>query len=209
MKLRTLARSCASLTALTVLAGGMAFASTITGSVYSTAPYPAPLNPSQTPTGMNFGSFTVNQIDFFGGPNNSSPSYTVGGFLNSNGSVATLTPGLAGLNLNNKEIQFLGSNYFAAGTYSITHDDGIFLYLNGSSTCTVCAGQPTSAATSTFTIGTSGVYSFDLLYAEVNGAPATLNFPATVTPEPSTFILLGSGLMSAAGLVRRRMSASR
>lgn len=30
---------------------------------------------------------------------------------------------------------------------------------------------------------------------------------STVTPEPSSFILLGSGLLAAAGLVRRRMSA--
>lgn len=210
MVFRTLARSFASLAALSVLAGGMAYASTITGTVYSTAPYPAPLDPSQTPTGTNYGSFSVNQINFFGGPSNGSPSYTVGGFLNSNGSMATLSPGLASMNLNDKEIQFLGSTFLTAGTYSITHDDGIFLYLNGSSMCTICAGSPTTAATSTFTVGTSGTYSFDLLYAETNGAPAVLDFPATAaTPEPSTFVLLGSGLMSVAGLVRRRMSASR
>lgn len=214
MELRTLARSFASLAALSVLAGGMASASTITGTVYSTAPYPAPLNSSQTPGTIpgttTYGSFTVDQINFYGGPMNSSPSYTVGGFLNSNGSVATLSPGLGSMNLDNKEIQFMGSSYFAAGTYSITHDDGVFLYLNGSSMCTVCSPLPTTANTDTFMIGTSGMYSFDLLYAETNGAPAVLDFPTmTATPEPSTFVLLGSGLMSVAGLVRRRMSVSR
>lgn len=198
------------LTGLLALATSAAFASTITGSVYTTAPFPAGLSPSQTPPGTNLGSFTVNQINFFGGPNNNSPSYTVGGFLNSNGSVAAVTPSAAGLNLNNKELQFLGSNYFAAGTYSVTHDDGIFLYLNGSSTCTICSGSPTAPKADSFTIATSGLYSFDLLYAEVNGAPATLDFPATAaTPEPSSFILLGSGLLSVAGLVRRRISTSR
>ncbi len=130
--------------------------------------------------------------------------------MNSNGSVATLTPGLASLSLNDKEIQFLGSTFLTAGTYTITHDDGIFLYLNGSNNCSICAGSPTTAETSTFTVGTSGTYSYDLLYAEVNGAPGVLDFPAaTPTPEPSTFVLLGSGLMSVAGLVRRRMSVTR
>ena len=188
----------------------MASASTITGGIYTTAPYPANLSPSQTPPGTELGTFTVNQINFYGGPSNSSPSYTVGGFLNSDGSVATISPivpGVAGLSLDNKELQFFGSNYFAAGTYTITHDDGVFLYLNG--TQVVSSGSPTTAETSTFTVGTAGVYSFDLLYAEVNGAPGVLDLPAATTPEPSTFVLLGSGLMSVAGLVRRRMSATR
>ena len=194
---------------LLAFAASAAYADTITGSVYSTAAYPSSLSPSQTPTGHDYGSFTVNQINFYGGPSDNSPSYTVGGFLSSNGSVPTLSSGLAGLSLNDKELQLMGNVYLTAGTsYSITHDDGVFLYLDGSSTCTVCSGSPTSAETSQFTVGTSGTYSFDLLYAEVNGAPGVLDFPATTaTPAPSSFILLGSGLMTVAGLVRRRVSA--
>ena len=198
------------LTSLLALTVSVAHASTITGSVYSTAPYPAPLDPSTTPTGTDYGSFTVNQINFFGGTGKNNPTYTIGGFLNSNGSVATLSStlaGNAGMTLNNKEIQFFGSNYFNVGTYGITHDDGIYLYLNGQQV--ISSGTPTAAEVSTFTISTAGVYNFDLLYAEVNGAPATLDFPAATTPEPSSFILLGSGLVSAAGLIRRRLSATR
>ena len=205
MNVRSILRTFAPYAAAVVFAGGIAQASTFTGGVYSTPPGPAPLNPSQTPPGTYYGSFTVNQINFFAATN-SSPAYTVGGFLNSNGSVATLSPTLAAMNLNNKEIQIMGSVFLTAGTtYSITHDDGIFLYLDGSSTATISSGSTTYPAASTFTVGTTGVHTFDLLYAEVYGAPATLDFPATVTPEPSTFVLLGSGLLGAAGAVRRRM----
>lgn len=206
MKLRSIIRTFAPYAAAALLAGGMAHASTITGTVFTTAPYPAPLSPSQTPSGTNLGSFTVNQINFFSSGIPSS-AYTVAGFLNSNGSVETGLPAsTAAMSLNNKELQLMGNVSLVAGTtYTITHDDGIFLYLNGSNTCTICSGSPTVAAGSSFSVGTTGTYSFDLLYAEVNGAPAVLDFPPTVTPEPSTFVLLGSGLLGAAGAVRRRM----
>lgn len=206
MNTSKLARSFA-LSAATVLAAcGVASAMTITGSVYTTAPYPAPLSSSQTPPGTFLGSFTTNSINYFG-PTNSSPAYTIGGFLNSNGSVSTgLTPGVASMSLDNIELQFTGTTFLTAGTtYSIIHDDGTVLYLNN--VLTVDSPSPTIAKDSSFTVGTTGNYSFDLLYAEVNGAPAVLDFPTATTPEPSTFVLLGSGLLGAAGAIRRRMRA--
>jgi len=104
---------------------------------------------------------------------------------------------------------FTGFVSLTAGqVITVTHDDGAILYLNGN--IVINSPGPTAPEASMYTVGSTGVYSFYLLYGEVNGAPATLNFPAnfvTVTPEPSTFLLMGSGLLGAAGAIRRRMRA--
>lgn len=180
---------------------GIAHAGLISGSVYNTPAFPAGVqNP---PAGPAIATFSVNSINFFsaGGPN-----YTVGGFL-APGGVTGLTPAQAALNLDNKEFMFTGFVSLTAGqVLTVTHDDGAVLYLNGN--IVINSPGPTSPEASMYTVGTTGIYSFDLLYAEVNGSPATLNFPANfVTPEPSTFLLMGSGLLGAAGAIRRRMRA--
>lgn len=202
MKLNFRAICVASSLALLISISSVAHANTITGAVYDTPAYPAPLAP-HGPGTPALATFTVSNINFFSGGGS---SYTVAGFLNSGGSLLNISSASVGAQtLNNKAFEFLGSVNLAAGTYTVTHDDGMFLYLDGSSTCAICDGEPTAADPSTFTITTAGLHSFDLWYAEVNGAPATLNAPFASTPEPSSFILLGSGLISAAGLIRRRL----
>jgi len=106
-----------------------------------------------------------------------------------------------------------------AETFTVSHDDGVSLFVAGTetNTCTIasCPGDllPTAAAAPT-TLRTDSVFiapgTYDLWYAEVNGLAGVLQATSTPTavPEPASLTLLGSAL--AAGLarsVRRRRKA--
>jgi PEP-CTERM motif len=195
---------------------GTAYADPVaTGAVWQNASfYPNPLPANSSGLGAPAATFDVNGFNF---NSNGSTDYKIGSFLTSGGNTVSNGSGLSGISgntLNNTVFEFKGSTNLIAGqTYEVTHDDGAILYLDGSSTNVLGAnsGNPTVADESTFTVGTTGLYSFDLLYAEVNGAPAVLTSDMTLasaaTPEPSSFILLGSGLLAAVGVVRRRLTA--
>ena len=91
---------------------------------------------------------------------------------------------------------------FVAGTtYSITHDDGITVLLDGLPI--INSPGPQSGTVSTFTA--SGVHNIEILYGECCGNAATLtsNLPANV-PEPGNLGLVLGTLLTGFGLLFRR-----
>jgi hypothetical protein len=135
------------------------------------------------------------------GAQNNAPASTNTGSQSSDGTLIVLT----------------GTAYLTDGELiTLSHDDGVNLYISGNgetnelispagSANQTVGGQPPFTFTSTD--GPSGTYSFELIYTSNYEQPAELVSSIGQTPEPSSFILLGSGLLAAAGVVRRRMTA--
>jgi hypothetical protein len=163
-------------------------------------------------------NFTIGPlgIDFTSGPN----PYTVQGFLNNptfSGQVNGFSPTTTADGI---EVVITGTIFLNAGLNSFTvgHDDGAVLTMPGIGSGTfgniVNLPGPTALVNTPFNVtnpGAAGNFAFTLDYAECCGAPADLIFAVNsapvgaTTPEPSSFVLFGSGLLAAAGMVRRRI----
>jgi hypothetical protein len=190
----------------------------IGSSIYSTTPSAAFTVTNTAATNLfNFNS------------NNAGGDYTLSNFLTSGGDGLSYITGSghAGDSIDDDLFEFTGNTTLSSNTvYDFEHDDGLLLYLNGTlvvnqggptsaENTTLCVGSPSGSPTCDFSIANpGGSESFSLLYAEVDGAPAVLETslpltgpPPNLTPEPSSFIMLGSGLLAAAGMVRRRFVA--
>ena len=189
-----------------------AHANTISGSVFcnlsdaeaSNTPVPG-LSPT---SGTLCATFESTGIDFTNtGPN------TIGNFLNSNnlilGDIHYLNGFSADSGLDYSLFQFTGFGAFQNGqTYSATHDDGTVMTVNGATV--INAPSPTPARTDTFTwTGDSGNYNFAYDFTEEAGSTVyytdATNSPV---PEPTTALLLGSGLAMALSLHRRALRLS-
>ena len=207
-------------------------ADTVTGSIWivpvlATGSVPAPGDPlySTTPTftftltnasGSVFNMNSTNDPGLTG--------YTVNGWLTSGGDTVTYATGggIAGttfldtpstchdasatLCTTSAVALFTGtiSTPVAAGD-TVFHDDGFILTVGGVTE----ASFPAKTDPEMNTLGALPAGTADIFYAEVSGAPAVLMtalpIGAPTVPEPSSIALFGTGLLAAAGAVRRRL----
>lgn len=210
---------------LALLFGAVAaYAGTITVTVYQNIPAPGDAsNSANWGSGIASAQFTSSAINFQS--NSTVPlatwlNITPGDFTNQ---MNGFDPNSS--TFNNIELIITGQIFLNAGNNSfvIGHDDGIVLSIPGlgSGTCgdvsgvvtNGCAPGPTAFSTTPFSLnnpGASGNFDFTLYYTECCGAPADLLFQVnqqTVggqVPEPTSMMLLGSGLVGIATKLRKR-----
>jgi hypothetical protein len=111
------------------------------------------------------------------------------------------------------QTEFLfGFSESGATNISITHDDGIALFVNGvlqTPSNGQTAGQaalPTNSLLTTYSNVPAGAIT--LAYVASNGLPEVLNMAVTAVPLPAAGWLFGAGLGGIALLMRRRRNAA-
>jgi len=224
--LRKTARCLAGIVAVAAIglsSPGLAKADLFSVSVWLNTPAAGNATVANAPSGPADVTFTTNAINFNLGVGGPQIGATVGQWLNSNtGTGSTIdnlvfhngTSGASTFTTPGTDVGgyalFTGSTFMAGTTsYTVTHDDGAQLIVNGQTVFT--AAGPTSRDVSTGNATGAGNVAFTLAYGEVNGTPAIIDFaPAapSATPEPSTLAIAGLGALGMIGYGLRRRKAS-
>lgn len=154
---------------------------------------------SFTNGGNTFGAFLGSDVSYISNVNYTSLSTLENMILSTTGETGGAT---------NAFFQITGTMY-GDGTVGIASDDGACLYLGSSAVSGLCNPNPqTDSTTYTGTVDAGSGTAFTLDYVESNGSPSDLIVTgASPVPEPSSIALLGTGLLSVAGIVRRRFNA--
>jgi hypothetical protein len=167
------------------------FANAATNPLPSTAPSTAPTDTFAA----GLPAQSVFSFDFV-----ATPGETVLQLLQSGGDTIQSTGGVGPNNpLNDGIFYITGFIDLAPGTYNIQHNGALDFSYSGSGLLINSSDPTAGTTTSSFTIAqdTGSVFA-TVLYADT----AT----TATTPEPGSFVLLGSGLLTLAGAIRRRIA---
>lgn len=145
-------------------------------------------------------------LNFFGAANEAYISGISGSALATLNSTILSTPGETGNSINSFfKIQ---GTMFGNGTVGISSDDGSCLYLGSTAVAGLCYPNPQTNILGSGVVNAGSGTAFTLDYVESNGSPSDLTVTgASYAPEPSSLVLLGTGVLAAAGVMRRRIFA--
>jgi hypothetical protein len=163
--------------------------------------------PSTPLSFSSYGAGNIPVVNPGGNFSNQNADYTIGSFLGTGAatSVTYHNSVTSATTMDDTLFYVTGSVTVTNGqSFIVEHDDGVELQIGSTIVTPVAAEGPTAADDTSYTwSGLTGTYSFELVYAEVTGAPAVLYTnlplisPPTVPDGGMTVALLG---MSVGGL---------